>query len=64
MVGHPTRPPPASSLRRPFISFTISFGDAGQPLRVALTGDPAVEEVLRTEFGSRVVLPMGSLVRR
>lgn len=48
----------------PFISFSISFGDAGQPLRVALTGDAAVEEVLRTEFGPRVVLPAGSLVRR
>jgi len=46
----------------PFISFSISFGDAGQPLRVALTGDAAVEEVLRTEFG--VVLPASSLVRR
>jgi hypothetical protein len=48
----------------PFISFSISVGDAGQPCRVALTGDAAVEEVLRTEFGSRVVLPVGSLVRR
>jgi hypothetical protein len=48
----------------PFISFAVSFGDAGQPLRVALTGDAAVEEVLRTEFGSRVVLPVGSLLRR
>ena len=48
----------------PFISFSVSFGDAGQPLRVSLTGDAAVEEVLRTEFGSRVVLPAGSHVRR
>jgi hypothetical protein len=48
----------------PFISFAISFGDVDEPLRVALTGDADVEDVLRTEFGSRVVLPAGSLVRR
>jgi hypothetical protein len=48
----------------PFISFSISFGDAGQPLRVALTGDAAVEEVLRAEFGSLVPLPTDSLTRR
>jgi hypothetical protein len=48
----------------PFISFSISFGDSSQPLRVALTGDAVVEEVLRAEFGSSVVLPVSSLLRR
>jgi hypothetical protein len=48
----------------PFISFSISFGHPGQALSVALTGDAEVEDVLRAEFGSQVVLPAGSLVRR
>ncbi len=48
----------------PFIAFSVSFGDAGEPLSVALTGDAGVEEVLGAEFGSRVVLPVGTLLRR
>ncbi|MGH7435568.1 MAG: hypothetical protein ACRENE_07820 [Polyangiaceae bacterium] len=48
----------------PFLGMKLDLAEPARGLRVALTGSAEVKEILRAELGSRIVLPVDSLVRR